>query len=172
MVGLLKAGDDRKTNSTKTRTYSSGYPSGPCLQIERRVLGSGAAMRVHMFCLCCLSMLLGACLTGNSYPGELASTYCVSLFGCLGDETAEALTNYDDVGECVDEETVNNEDSEGYRGFLRGECTFNSEAAQECLEEITEVRSEDACDGSMDVLSWFLDIGIEGDDCRGVYVCD
>ena len=126
-------------------------------------------MRLSGVVLVAMSVLLGGCLTGTSYPAERARTYCASLFACVDEAEIEFLTTYDDADECVREETELYRDSSAYRSFEEGGCAFDSDSAKRCLEEASGVISDEDCDGSMGFLSFLLDIA--DDDCGDVY-CD
>lgn len=125
------------------------------------------AVCIHFLALFSLASLLGGCLTGDSYPSERARTYCSSLFACVGEDEIEFWTTYDDVNECVDEETDLYEDSSAYQSFQDGGCDFNSDSAKRCLEEASSVTSDPDCDGAMGFLSFAIDIS--DDDCDDVY---
>ena len=126
-------------------------------------------MRATVLYALAFSLFLGGCLSGGSYPSQRARVYCDSLFACVDENEIEFWTSYDDVDECVDEQTDVFEDSSGYQSFRDGDCPFNSDNAGSCLEEISEVRNDSDCDGNMGFLTFSLDAADQ--DCAEVY-CD
>ena len=103
------------------------------------------------------SLILGACTTGNSYPAQYANAYCSSLYKCVDADSVEFIYNYDDVAECKEKEEENIRSSSTFDSFEEGDLEFNSEAAEECLSEMTEVQSDSDCTGNMDIISFFAD---------------
>jgi len=124
-------------------------------------------MRVQLSLVACVALFLAGCLTGNSYPGERARIYCDALFSCVDEDEIEPWTGYDDRNECVDEEIDVFEDRSDYQSFLDGDCPFNSDEADRCLAEASDVRQDSDCDGNMSFLLFLVDIADE--DCDEVY---
>ncbi len=124
-------------------------------------------MRVQLALVLCTALFLGGCVTGNTYPGERARIYCDALFSCVDDDEIEFWTGYDDRNECVDEEVDGFEDRSDYQSYLAGDCPFQSDEADRCLEEVSDVRQDPDCDGNMGFLAFAFDIADE--DCDEVY---
>jgi len=126
-------------------------------------------MRAQLLCVLAFSLFLGGCVSGGSYPTQRARTYCDSLFSCVDEAEIEFWTRYDDIQECVDEQADSFEDSADYQRFIDGECEFDAESADACLEEISEVKNDNDCDGNMSFLAFSFD-SID-QNCGDVY-CD
>ena len=110
--------------------------------------------------------LLTGCLTGNSFPEKYAAAYCGALFTCVPSNQIDFF-GYDTEEECTIDEAKNIRASSAFDDFEEGDKVFNSVAAENCILEAEQVRSDDDCNGNMDLLSFTLD-AIDSD-CADVY---
>ena len=92
---------------------------------------------------------LGSCSGAGSFPDRYAREFCSALFTCMDEDAVETWFNFDDVTECREEYAESIEDSAGYEGWEEGDCTYGPEAAKNCIQEVSEVTSDCACDGEM-----------------------
>lgn len=113
-----------------------------------------------------LTLLLPGCLNGNSYPKNYAATYCGALFACVDESEIENWTNYDDEKECREELQEDLEGTSTYDAYEEGDRTFDSDAAQACIDEADQIRDDSDC-GTMSYLEFFVDSAT--DECGEVY---
>lgn len=114
-----------------------------------------------------LLFLLTACTTGGNYPDQYAKALCETTYACLDNDDIEMVSGYDDMEECIFEIGVDVRTSDSYAEYDAGARSFDKEAAQACLDEITEVQEDADCDGSMNAWTFFTDI--QSDACSEVF---
>ena len=107
------------------------------------------------------------CTTGNNYPQKYADTICSSAFECLSADEIDLFLGYDNIEECKESEEKTMRESSNFDSFEEGDVAFNKEAAEQCLMEISEVREDSDCNGSMNIVSWGIDIA--NDACFDIY---
>lgn len=110
---------------------------------------------------------LFGCLSGSSYPNQLASATCKTAFKCVSQDELEDYFGYKNIGECIsDIEEITRNDS-SYKAWEEGDKDFNKENAEECLAEIYNVQSDSDCTGSMNIFSFIFDI--TASECMQIY---
>ncbi len=112
-------------------------------------------------------LLLFACITGKTYPDKNAEVFCETLYLCIENDLIELALRYDNEEDCIDEVSQQLKESDDYKDWETDTKEFNKENAKSCLAELTEVQSEAECDGTMDPLSFTVDVSSE--DCFEVY---
>lgn len=119
-----------------------------------------------------IPLFLSGCILGGggSFPDRYSKEFCSTMFTCMDEDEVELWFDYDDVTECRDEFSESIEDSQAYEGWEEGDCTYDPEAAKSCLQEVSEMTSDNDCDGDMSYLTFALDA--MNDDCSEVYDCD
>lgn len=108
-----------------------------------------------------------ACTTGASYPADFAKAICETAYQCLNNDDIETLLGYDDVEECKTEWTTDLMNSSEYEAWEEGDMSFDRESANLCLEEITEVKNDSDCNGSMNWFDFIKDV--QSNSCDDVY---
>lgn len=117
-----------------------------------------------------LLFLLTGCITGGNYPDQYAKALCETTYACLDNDDIEMVSGYDDMEECIFEVGVDVRATDTYAEYDAGARSFDQEAAQLCLNEITEVQEDADCDGSMNSLRFISDmLEIQSDACREIF---
>ena len=110
---------------------------------------------------------LFGCLTGNSYPKQLASTTCETAFQCLDQDLIEDYFGYKDINDCIEEIEDTTRDSDAFSDWKNGSKDFIAENAEACLIEVKDVQNDSDCNGDMNALFFFGDIYTQ--ECYEVY---
>ncbi len=113
-----------------------------------------------------VALLLSGCVNGNNYPKTYAAAYCGALFACVDESEIENWTAYDDEKECREDFQADLEDTSTYDQWEEGDRTFDSDAANACINEADQIRDDSDC-GTMNFLEFFVDSGT--DECSEVY---
>ena len=112
-------------------------------------------------------LFLFACITGRNYPEKNAEIFCETMYQCIEEDTIEDFLQYDDEEDCVTAVIEQIISSKEYQEWEADTAEFKKEKAEACLAEIVEVQSEQECDGTMNPLSFSVDVYV--DDCFEVY---
>ena len=107
------------------------------------------------------------CLSGSSYPKQLATNTCQTAFKCVSQDEIEDYFGYNDVNDCISDIEDSVQKDSSYKDWKSGDNDFNKENAEACLSEITDVGDDSDCDGSMSIFSFLLDITTS--ECSQVY---
>ena len=113
------------------------------------------------------SFILIACTTGTNYPQKHAQTICSALFECVDEDAIDLFLSYDNIEECEASEEQIIRNSGDFDAYEEGDAEFNKEAAEQCLNEILEVRADSDCNGNMNIVNWGIDIASSS--CDKVY---
>lgn len=124
--------------------------------------------------LCLFALLLGSltgCVSGNNYPDSYASAYCGTIYACFEADSIEDNSDWDDISECRDEVAESIMDGSDYDSWEEGDATFDGDAAENCIDEVLEFRSDSDCSGDdWNIFTWaaFV-IDVSHEDCGSVY---
>lgn len=110
---------------------------------------------------------LFGCVTAKNYPEHFAENACKTMFTCVDNDDIDTFLQYDNEEECVADILKEGESSSVYTDWEAGDKEFNKENAESCLTEISDVQDDADCDGSMNALSFMIDVYSE--DCQEVY---
>jgi hypothetical protein len=114
-----------------------------------------------------LATLLSACAAGEVYPELYAEAYCQTAYTCVGEDAVEAAVAYTDQDDCRAAVQAAVEADPKYKAYTEGDCDWDADSAKTCLEEVAEIRQDDACDGAMGFAAFLADAATPA--CAAVY---
>lgn len=123
-------------------------------------------MRALLF----IPLLSSACILGEAWPERYAVELCATAFTCVEGEDLSTNADWSDEQACVDDVASVVRLDPKYEGFQNGDCTWEGDAATDCLQELSDLRGSDSCDGKMTYAELLVD-GVSPR-CAVVYACE